>query len=81
MSSKDEDAGWKFAQCFGDKGEVEDVTDGMQSSGSCRSIHVNLFICLSVYGCFICAALALTPLKICAPFSFLFGFSRHYLCR
>ena len=20
--------GWKFAQCFGDKGEVEDITEG-----------------------------------------------------
>jgi hypothetical protein len=24
----DQDNGWKFAQCFGDKGDVEDVTDG-----------------------------------------------------
>lgn len=24
----DPDNGWKFAQCFGDKGEVEDVTEG-----------------------------------------------------
>ena len=22
-----EDGGWKFAQCFGDKGDVEEVTD------------------------------------------------------
>jgi len=22
------DNGWKFAQCFGDKGEVEDITEG-----------------------------------------------------
>ena len=21
--------GWRFAQCFGDKGEVEDITEGM----------------------------------------------------
>lgn len=27
MSSADPDNGWKFAQCFGDKGEVEDVTE------------------------------------------------------
>jgi hypothetical protein len=26
----DLDNGWKFAQCFGEKGEVEDVTDGIQ---------------------------------------------------
>ena len=25
----DLDNGWKFAQCFGEKGEVEDVTDGI----------------------------------------------------
>jgi hypothetical protein len=25
----DPDNGWKFAQCFGDKGEVEDVTEGI----------------------------------------------------
>lgn len=24
----DSDSGWKFAQCFGDKGEVEDITEG-----------------------------------------------------
>lgn len=24
--------GWRFAQCFGDKGEVEDITEGMSSS-------------------------------------------------
>jgi serine/threonine-protein phosphatase 2A regulatory subunit B len=24
----DPDNGWKFAQCFGDKGDVDDVTDG-----------------------------------------------------
>ena len=23
--------GWRFAQCFGDKGEVEDITEGAQS--------------------------------------------------
>jgi hypothetical protein len=21
--------GWRFAQCFGDKGEVEDITEGL----------------------------------------------------
>jgi serine/threonine-protein phosphatase 2A regulatory subunit B len=25
----DPDNGWKFAQCFGDKGDVEDVTEGI----------------------------------------------------
>jgi hypothetical protein len=24
-----EDGGWKFAQCFGDKGEVEEITEGL----------------------------------------------------
>lgn len=24
--------GWRFAQCFGDKGEVEDITEGSQGS-------------------------------------------------
>jgi serine/threonine-protein phosphatase 2A regulatory subunit B len=24
--------GWRFAQCFGDKGEVEDITEGTFSS-------------------------------------------------
>jgi hypothetical protein len=23
-----ENNGWKFAQCFGDKGEIEEVSDG-----------------------------------------------------
>jgi hypothetical protein len=23
--------GWRFAQCFGDKGEVEDITEGLSS--------------------------------------------------
>ena len=22
--------GWRFAQCFGDKGEVEDITEGLR---------------------------------------------------
>lgn len=25
----DPDNGWRFAQCFGDKGDVEDVTEGL----------------------------------------------------
>jgi hypothetical protein len=28
----DPDNGWKFAQCFGDKGEVEDVTEGLKDT-------------------------------------------------
>lgn len=24
--------GWRFAQCFGDKGEVEDITEGVHYS-------------------------------------------------
>ena len=24
----DGDNGWKFAQCFGDKGDIEEVSDG-----------------------------------------------------
>lgn len=24
--------GWRFAQCFGDKGDVEDITEGMLDS-------------------------------------------------
>lgn len=27
----DPDGGWRFAQCFGDKGEVETVTEGKVS--------------------------------------------------
>jgi hypothetical protein len=27
-SSNDESGGWKFAQCFGDKGDIEEVTEG-----------------------------------------------------
>lgn len=37
--------GWRFAQCFGDKGEVEDITEGM------HCVHDALdhaLICLSV---------------------------------
>ena len=26
----DPDYGWKFAQCFGDKGEVEEVSEGWE---------------------------------------------------
>lgn len=26
--------GWRFAQCFGDKGEVEDITEGKSPSES-----------------------------------------------
>ena len=25
---------WKFTQCFGDKGDVEDITEGMLTQGS-----------------------------------------------
>lgn len=25
----DPSGGWRFAQCFGDKGEVEEITEGM----------------------------------------------------
>jgi hypothetical protein len=31
-----DDGGWKFAQCFGDKAEVEEVTEGMPV----RSLHL-----------------------------------------
>ena len=30
--------GWRFAQCFGDKGEVEDITEGT-SPEPCPSSH------------------------------------------
>jgi serine/threonine-protein phosphatase 2A regulatory subunit B len=26
----DPSGGWRFAQCFGDKGEVEEITEGEQ---------------------------------------------------
>jgi hypothetical protein len=26
--SEDEEKSWKFAQCFGDKGESDDITEG-----------------------------------------------------
>lgn len=32
--------GWRFAQCFGDKGEVEDITEGTRSRGV--SHHLSL---------------------------------------
>jgi len=28
MERDDPSGGWRFAQCFGDKGEVEDITEG-----------------------------------------------------
>lgn len=31
--------GWRFAQCFGDKGEVEDITEGMSFSLSALIAH------------------------------------------
>ena len=29
MATVDPDNGWRFAQCFGDKGEIDDVTEGV----------------------------------------------------
>ena len=29
--------GWRFAQCFGDKGEVEDITEGISVQLLCNS--------------------------------------------
>ena len=34
-----EDNGWKFAQCFGDKGEVEEVANGIMIYTSRSCIH------------------------------------------
>ena len=31
--------GWRFAQCFGDKGEVEDITEGESLSLSALIAH------------------------------------------
>ena len=31
----DSSGGWRFAQCFGDKGEVEDITEGRVVSFIC----------------------------------------------
>jgi serine/threonine-protein phosphatase 2A regulatory subunit B len=28
----DQSGGWRFAQCFGDKGEVEEITEGESST-------------------------------------------------
>lgn len=37
MSATETDAqnSWRFAQCFGDKGEVEDITEGESSYLPC----------------------------------------------
>ncbi len=29
MEDPSSSGGWRFAQCFGDKGDVEDITEGM----------------------------------------------------
>ena len=34
--------GWRFAQCFGDKGEVEDITEGMRCVHYALDHHTNL---------------------------------------
>jgi hypothetical protein len=31
----DASGGWRFAQCFGDKGDVEDITEGIYTSSLC----------------------------------------------
>ena len=31
--------GWRFAQCFGDKGEVEDITEGMHCVHDALDYH------------------------------------------
>ena len=40
----DSSGGWRFAQCFGDKGEVEDITEGrvvlFHPPVECRSLGV-----------------------------------------
>ena len=28
----DENGGWKFSQCFGDKGNVEEITEGTHAA-------------------------------------------------
>lgn len=35
---------WKFAQCFGDKGEVEDITEGMEYTLEKKNRHQYLDI-------------------------------------
>jgi serine/threonine-protein phosphatase 2A regulatory subunit B len=32
MTDSDPAGGWRFAQCFGDKGEVEEITEGELTS-------------------------------------------------
>ena len=40
MADKDtESNGWKFAQCFGDKGDIEKVSDG--------ALYFNMGLCMS----------------------------------
>lgn len=29
---------WKFAQCFGDKGESDDITEGVRFTKQCREL-------------------------------------------
>ena len=33
----DSSGGWRFAQCFGDKGEVEDITEGQAAASTSPS--------------------------------------------
>lgn len=40
-----EDGGWKFAQCFGDKGDVEEVTEGALDL-QC-SVQIVILVCMS----------------------------------
>ncbi|CAI2183700.1 10648_t:CDS:10 [Funneliformis geosporum] len=47
----DSDLGWKFAQCFGDKGEVEDITEGFIELTNKRRdcVSYTLILALIVY--------------------------------
>ena len=36
----DPSGGWRFAQCFGDKGEVEEITEGKLSFHCSAAVHL-----------------------------------------
>lgn len=62
-----EDGGWKFAQCFGDKEEVEEVTEGTWDGGVCivEGARYDASLFCSINAVLLC--LLLMPWRLVCP--------------
>lgn len=52
MTTNEEEKRWKFAQCFGDKGDSDDITEGTKKKSSVtkkKSVYLILFYDKSRY--------------------------------